>query len=205
MSNILQTWCQIQCTAHSLRYVTCGPRHIQCNYSTAYSGFNIQLNVSPLLLQISRQFNERCFANVVPNTPHVLQFTLFELRSRTYAIEIQLRIFRLQYSAERITAGIGDVPTCRCALNFKFGAKYRAHLPIYSMWTVVPDICNIFTAPDLKASIFNWTCLRCYWRYLDNSLRVIQQTLCQIRRTSSNLRYVNCCPGHMQYIYSSGY
>jgi hypothetical protein len=41
--------------------------------------------------------------------------------------------------------------------------------------------------------------------YLDNSIRVILQTLCQIERTSSSLRYVNCGHGHIQSIFSSRY
>jgi hypothetical protein len=81
MRVILQTWCQIQRAPSSLRYLNCGSRHVQCNYSSAYSGFNIQLNVSLPLLEISRQFNARYTVNLVPNTAHVLQFTLCELWS----------------------------------------------------------------------------------------------------------------------------
>jgi hypothetical protein len=36
MRVILQIWCQIQCTSSSLRWVACGPGHIQCIYSSAY-------------------------------------------------------------------------------------------------------------------------------------------------------------------------
>jgi hypothetical protein len=42
-------------------------------------------------------------------------------------------------------------------------------------------------------------------RYLDNSMLVILQAWCQIQRTSSGLRCVNCCPRHIQCIYSSAY
>jgi hypothetical protein len=47
MRVILQTCCQIQRTSSGLRYVTCGPGHIQGIFSTAYLGFNIQLKVAP--------------------------------------------------------------------------------------------------------------------------------------------------------------
>jgi hypothetical protein len=73
------------------------------------------------------------------------------------------------------------------------------------MWTVVPNIYNVFTARHIQASIFNYTDLRCYWRYIDNSMIVILQTWCQIQRTSSSLRYLNCGPGHMQCDYSSSF
>jgi hypothetical protein len=66
MSVILQSWCQIQRTFPGLRRVKCGPGHIQCNYSYVYSGFNIQVNQYALLLEISRQFNSRYTANLVP-------------------------------------------------------------------------------------------------------------------------------------------
>jgi hypothetical protein len=35
MRVILQTWCQIQRTPSSFRYVNRGPGHIQCNYSSS--------------------------------------------------------------------------------------------------------------------------------------------------------------------------
>jgi hypothetical protein len=118
---------------------------------------------------------------------------------------LQLPIFNPEYSSERICAAVGDMPIFACMLYRKFCAKYRAHLPICAMWTVVPDIYNAFTAPHIQTSIFIWTYLRCYWRYLDNSIVVILQTWCKIRRTSSGLRYVNCDPGHIKYIYSSAH
>jgi hypothetical protein len=149
MCAILQTWCQLQRTSSSSRFLNCGPGHIQCNYSSAHSGFNIhlkvfallldiyrqfnvsyvatmvpnaahilqftrsdpghiqcknsstylgfnsQLNVSPPLLDICRQFSERYTANMVPNAAHILQFSLSELWSRTYTMYLQLGIFRL--------------------------------------------------------------------------------------------------------------
>jgi hypothetical protein len=91
MCVILQTWCQIQRTSSSLRYLNCCPVHIQCNYSSTH-----------------------CW---------------------------------LQYSSERICAAIGGIPTFRCGLYCKPGAKYCAHPPVYDMWTVVPTIYNVITAP----------------------------------------------------------
>jgi hypothetical protein len=46
---------------------------------------------------------------------------------------LQLHIFRIQYSAERIFAVIGDITTTQCALYCKLGAKYSAHPPVYAM------------------------------------------------------------------------
>jgi hypothetical protein len=82
MRVILQTWCEMQRTPSSFRYVNCGPGHIEFNYSYAYSGFNVQVNVSELLLDICRQFNERNTENLVPNIAHILQLTLRELWSK---------------------------------------------------------------------------------------------------------------------------
>jgi hypothetical protein len=132
MRVILQTWCEIQRAPSSFRYVDCGPGHIECNYSYAYSGFNIQVNVSALPLEISRQFNVRYNANLVPNTANTLRVTLYELCSRTYTMHFQLHIFRLQNSIERICAAIRD-NTLQCPLYSKFGAKYSAHHPVYPM------------------------------------------------------------------------
>jgi uncharacterized integral membrane protein len=122
---------------------------MHCNYISAYSGFNIHLNVSALLLEIMGHFDARYTANLVPNTAHIQQFTPSKLWSRPYTRYLQLRIYMLQYSAVGICAAI-----------------VHNHI---------------------------------------NSMRVILQTLCEIQRTSSSLRYVNCGPGHIQCIYSTAY
>jgi hypothetical protein len=146
---ILQTWCQIQRTSYSLRCVICGPGHIQCNYSSAYSDFNVRLNVSALLLYISRQFNARYTASLVPNTAHIAQFKLSEMWCGTYTKYLQLRIFRLQYSTICICAATVDITSIQCTLYCKFGVKYSAHRPVYAAWTVVPDVYKVFTAPHI--------------------------------------------------------
>jgi hypothetical protein len=133
MRVILLTWCQIQHTWLSLRYVNCGPGYIQCIYSTAYSVFNIHLNVSALLFEISRQFSARYTAFMVPNTAHILRFTLWELWSRTCTMHLQLHLFRLQYSFERICFAIVHITTILCALYCKRVAKYSARPPIYAI------------------------------------------------------------------------
>jgi hypothetical protein len=202
---ILQTWCQIQRTSASLRCLDCSPGHIQCDYSSTYSVFNIQLNVSELLLEIYRQFNVRYTANMVPNAAHILHFTQCALWSCTYTMKVQVRIFRVQYSAEHISAAIGDISTIQWVLYCKHGAKYSAHPPLYAMWTVVPDIFSVNTVPQILAPTFKWTYLRCYLRYVANSMSPILQTLCQIQCTTSSLSYLNCDPGHIQSKYSSGY
>jgi hypothetical protein len=141
----------------------------------------------------------------VPNTAHILQFTLFELWSQTSTMNLHLHVFRLQYSTKRISAAIGDMSTIQCALYWKLCAKYSTYPPDYALWTVVPDIYNVITAPHIQASIFNWTYLSWYCRYIDNWMRFILQTLCQTQRTSSRLRYVNCGAGHIQCSYSTAY
>jgi hypothetical protein len=205
MCVIMQTWCQIQRTSSSLRYLNCCPVHIQCNYSTTFSGFNIQLNLSAVLLEMIEHVDARYTANWVTNTAHVLRFTLCVLWSLTYTMYLQLRIFTPEYSTERICAAIGDIPTFWCWLQFKFGAKYSTRHPVYAMWYVVPEVYNVVTAPHVQSSIFNWTYLRCYCRYHINSMRVILQTWRKIQCTSSSLRYVSCGSGHIQCNYSSAY
>jgi hypothetical protein len=149
MRVILQTLSQIQRISSSLRNVNCGPGHIQSIYSSAYSDLNNQLKVGPLLLEISRQFNARYTANSEPNTAHILPFTLCELWSRPYTRYLQLRIFRPQYSAEGRSPAIGDISKIQCALYCKLWSKYNAYPPVYAMWTVVPAIFKVFTAPHI--------------------------------------------------------
>jgi hypothetical protein len=146
---ILQTWCQIQRTSSGLLYVNGGPGHVQYIYSSAHSDFNIHLNVSALLLEKSRQFNARYTAYLVPNTAHILRFTLCDLCSRPYTMHLQLHIFRRQYSFERICAAIVHITTIQCALYCKLVAKYSAHPPVYGMWSVLPAIYKVLTAPHI--------------------------------------------------------
>jgi hypothetical protein len=149
MRFILHSLCQIQRTSYDLRYMNWGPGHIQCIYSSIYSDFNIHLNVSALLLYISRQFNARYAANLVPNTAHILRFTLCELWPRIYTMHSQLHIFRLQYSFECICAVFVHITTIQCALYCKLVAKYSAHTPVYAMCPVLPAIYKVVTAPHI--------------------------------------------------------
>jgi hypothetical protein len=149
MRVILQTCCQIQRTSSSLCDVNYGPGHIQSTYSSAYLCFNIRLNLPALLLEIIGHVYARYTAILVPNTTHIVKFTLCELWSRTYTIHLHLRTFRLQYSSERICAAIGNISTIQCSLYCKLGAKYCAHPPVYAMWPVVPAISKVLPAPHI--------------------------------------------------------
>jgi hypothetical protein len=128
-----------------------------------------------------------------------------ELWPRPCTKYLLLRILSLQYSASGIIAAIVDITSIQCALYCKLGANYSAHPPFYAIWSVVPAIYKVFTAPDGQDTIFNWTYLRCNRRYSNTSMRVILQIWCQILRTSSGLRYVYCGPGHIECIHISAY
>jgi hypothetical protein len=130
MRVILQTLIQIQCISYRLRSVNCGPGHIQCTFSSAYLGFNIQLKVAPLQLEVYRQLNARYTAFLVPNTERFVQFTLCELWSRPYTKCLQLLIFMPHYSAVGICAAIADITSTQCALCCKLSAKDSAHRPV---------------------------------------------------------------------------
>jgi hypothetical protein len=114
-------------------------------------------------------------------------------------------MFRLQYSTERICADIGDILTIQHALHCKFDAECSARPLVCALWTVVPTIHNVITSPHIQGSIFKRMYLRYYWRHLDNSMRAILHTWCQIQHTSFRLRYVKCVLGHIQCIYSSAH
>jgi hypothetical protein len=129
----LQIWSQIQHTSSSLRCVGCGPVHIQCIYSSAYSGCNIQVNVSALLLELSRQFSERYTANLVRNIADIHPLALCELWSRPNTKNLKLRVSGLQCSAVGNSPVIVDIMTIRCALYCKLDVKYSAHTPVYAV------------------------------------------------------------------------
>jgi hypothetical protein len=129
--------------------VNCGPGHIPCRYSCAYSDFSIQLKLPALLFEICRHLHARYTANLVPYIAHTLQFTLCELWYRTYTMELQLRIFRLQYSSERIGAAIGDIWTIKCALNCTICAK-TVRMIQFTLCELWSRPYNTFTAPHIQ-------------------------------------------------------
>jgi hypothetical protein len=133
MRVVQKTLRQIQRTSSSLRHVNCGPGHIKSIYSSAYSDFTIQLNVSALLLEISRQFYARYSATLVPNAGHILQVTQCVLWSLTYTKYLQLLIVRSQYSTEPDCAATRDMPPLGYALYCNIRAIYSAHPPGYAL------------------------------------------------------------------------
>jgi hypothetical protein len=87
-----------------MRCAISDPDQIQYKYISWYSGFNIQLNVSPLQLVVYRLIDACYTPHLLPNKARVLLCTLCQLWSRTNKIFLHFLIFRLQYSIERITS-----------------------------------------------------------------------------------------------------
>jgi hypothetical protein len=139
VSVILQTWCQIQRTSSSLRYLDCGPGHIQRNNGSTYSGFNIQLNVSPPLLEIYRQFSVRYTAILVANTAHILQFRYLNCGpGRTHCdYSSSFSGFNIQL---RVSALILDM--CR-----QFDAPYTANLEPNTAHILQITLCELWSRP----------------------------------------------------------
>jgi hypothetical protein len=176
----LHICCHTQGTITGLRYVKSCPRKIQYIYISWYSGFNIQLNVSPLILVICRQFNERYTPHFLPNTGNDIRFTLCHLYSRPNPIQLHFSIFRLQYSIERIFFDTGDMSIIQCALCSTFIVKYTAQYQVDVMPTLALTKSNRMTFLDIQASIFNWTYLPWNWLFIDKSMHVILHLCCQI-------------------------
>jgi hypothetical protein len=120
MCVILQTWYQIQRTSSRLRYLNCGPGHIQRNYSSTYSGFNIQLNVSPTLLDTCRQISEHYAANLVP-----IESTTFSLRNVNCDPGHIQFIYISAYSGFNIQLNVSALPL---EIRRQFIERYTANL-----------------------------------------------------------------------------
>jgi hypothetical protein len=116
MRVILNICCQIQRPSAGFCYVNSGPCQILCNSSIPYIGLSIQLNVSPIPREICRPLDESCTPRLLPNTAHVILFTLCQLWSRSSRTLSQIGIYGHEYSIERTSVSIGDMSTIRCAL-----------------------------------------------------------------------------------------
>jgi hypothetical protein len=82
--------------------------------------------------------------------------------------------------------------TMRWALYSTFAAKYREDQPICASSPLEPVKSSVIAVLHIQASIFNWTYLRCYSRYVDNSTLVTHYICCQMDCSASGLCYVNC-------------
>jgi hypothetical protein len=148
------------CIISGIRYVNSGPRQIQYNYISWYSGFNIQLNVNPSIFVKCPQCNARYTPPLQPHAAKILHITLSQHWPQSNPIKLHFFIFSLQYSIEPISVDIGDISTNQCALYSTFAVKYRAQLPVYGMPSLVPVKSNIITFLDIQATMFNWMYLR---------------------------------------------
>jgi hypothetical protein len=134
---ILQSWCQIQRTFSGLRYVYCGPGHLQCNYSYVYSGCNIQVNQSTLLLEISRYFDALYNANLEPNIEHILQFALCELWSRDIQCNNSSAYsgFNIQVQESALILEIYQQFTVRYTANMVPNTAHILQLTLSELWS----------------------------------------------------------------------
>jgi hypothetical protein len=127
----------MQRTSSSLRYMNCGPGHMQCNYSSAFPDFSIQLNVSALLMDMSRKFNESYTAIWVPNTAHVLQFTLCGLWSRDiqYNYSSAYSGFNIQLHVTALLFEVSRQFTARYTTDLVPNAAHTLQLSLYELWS----------------------------------------------------------------------
>jgi hypothetical protein len=130
------------------------PTWHQRSCSFVSSVLNIQLNVSPFLSQICRQFCVRYTLCLLPNAAAIGRFVLFQLRSHSNPRELQFCIYRLEYSLERISAAVIYMWKIRCALHSIIAAKYSARQPICAMSTLFPVKSSVFAVLHIQASIF---------------------------------------------------
>jgi hypothetical protein len=143
MNVILHICWQIQHTCSCVHYVNSGPCQIQRYCSSAYSDFNIHLNISPLLLVICRQFNAHCIPHLLINTAHVIRLKLCQLCALSNPAYLQFSRFCPIYSFVRTSVTIGDMSTIRSALCSTFAAKYDASAPDYIVTTLVKAKSNV--------------------------------------------------------------
>jgi hypothetical protein len=89
---------QIQRTSACLCYVNSVPCQIYHNCRFGDSAGNIQLDVPPFPLEICREFGAGHAPHLLPDTAHVLLFTLCQLWSGSNPMLLQVCIFMFQLS-----------------------------------------------------------------------------------------------------------
>jgi hypothetical protein len=140
MRLILHLCSRIQTKSSRLRYVNYGPCQIQYNYFSWYSGFNIQLNVSPLLLLVYRQIYVRYTPHLLRNTGH---------SSRSVLCQIWYR--KMQYSYNSSSSGCNNplnVNPTMLVILLQFNARYTPHLQPNSAQILEITLCQIWSRPN---------------------------------------------------------
>jgi hypothetical protein len=150
--------------------VNSGPDQIERNYSSTYSGFNIHLNVSALLLEICRQINAPYTAILVPNTAHILQFTLnsgpdhiqlnysstysgFNIQLNVSALQLEIcRQFSERYTAtlvtiQRTTSSLRNVNCGPGHVQCHYSSTYLGYNSQLNVSRSLLAICQEFNAP----------------------------------------------------------
>jgi hypothetical protein len=82
------------------------PCHIIWFYRCSYTCIRIQLNVSPSLFDISRQFDVPYNPLLVPYTPHISRISLYKLQTLSYHMFLPLFIYMYKNSTYRISVAI---------------------------------------------------------------------------------------------------
>jgi hypothetical protein len=78
MCLIIHSWCRLHCKSLGLVCINIGPSHVIWFYCCLYTGINNHHNVSPSLFDISRQFDVRYNALLVPYTQHVTRVSTYK-------------------------------------------------------------------------------------------------------------------------------
>jgi hypothetical protein len=94
------------------------------------------------------------------------KFTVLAIQASIFNWTYLRRYWWYVYNSERVILRIA----AQCSLN----------PPEYAMSTLVTVKSNTVTVLAIQASIFNWKYLRCYWWFIDKSIRVILHICCQI-------------------------
>jgi hypothetical protein len=157
MRVILHICCQILATISGLCYANSAPVLIQYKYISSCSGFNIQLNVSPLRLAVYRQNVAWYTPHLLSNTGHNIRFTLCQQWCQLDPIHLHFLILSHQYSNERTSPAISGSSTIHCVLYSILAAKYSLNPPDFAVSKLMPVKSNIIVVLAIHATIFNWT------------------------------------------------
>jgi hypothetical protein len=86
-------WCRIHYTSHGLVHINTGRCHVIWFYCCTYTGICKQHNVSPSLIDISRQLDARYNPFLVPYTRHVTRISSHKHWTQLYHMILLLFMY----------------------------------------------------------------------------------------------------------------
>jgi hypothetical protein len=116
-----------------LVYINTGPSHVIWFYCCPYTCVRIELNVSPSVIDIPQQFHVHYIPLIVPYTPHVTPFSLYQHWTLSCHMILLLFIYRIRIELN-VSHSVIDIPWRFHVRYITLIVSYTPHFTPFSQY-----------------------------------------------------------------------